>query len=155
MKNEHSTSGIAEDIIRSITNLCGTELHYKTLIEKTRAELENGIIDVENPDEVNKAIEKNNAYLSEMQNVAQLRRRMMLSLFNMYEGDKDAWCLVKHLANASETAYEAFMASDDNPELMELWIDTNKAFITALTRFLGVEITDCAACFSDMMKGEN
>jgi len=154
MRNEHSSSGIAEDIIRAITQLTATEMHLKTLYEKTRAELENGIIDTENPDEVRNALDKAEAYREDMIRTTELRRRTMLKLYNMFEGDKDVWCLIKHLAGASETLHEAYMASDDDAELLELALDANKEFTKAITRFLGVEITDCAACLTDMLKGE-
>jgi hypothetical protein len=72
----------------------------------------------------------------------------------MFDGDKDAWCLVKHLGIGAMTAFEAWQASDDDPELLDLWIDSNKAFTKAVTRFLGAEVGDCAACLSDFLKAK-
>lgn len=154
MRNKMSTDSIAEDMIRTFTQLICAEGHLKTLIEKKHAELENGLIDVENGAEVNKALDLIESYQEELQITAELRRMMMAKLFSMYDGDRTYWCQVKHLASASYTAFEAFQASDDDPDLMNLSLEINKQFIRALTHFLGVEITTCAACFGDMLKGE-
>ena len=154
MNNPNSTSGVGEDIIRAFVQFGATEMHLKTLYEKTLAEMENGIINVEDPEVLNKHIEKVNSYREELIDVAQLRRRTMLILFEMFDGDKDAWCLVKHLGIGAMTAFEAWQASDDDPELLDLWIDSNKAFTKAVTRFLGAEVGDCAACLSDFLKAK-
>ena len=154
MNNPNSTSGVGEDIIRAFVQFGATEMHLKTLYEKTLAEMENGIIDVENPEVLNEHIEKLNSYKEDLIDVAQLRRKTMLILFEMFDGDKDAWCLVKHLGIGAMTAFEAWQASDDNPELLCLWIDSNKAFTKAVTRFLGAEVGDCAACLSDFLKAK-
>lgn len=158
MRNIDSTSGIGEDMIRNIMNLSATEMHLKTLFEKTLAEMENGIVDLDDPDALNEHIEKADNYRQQMIEVADIRRKTMRSLFDLFDGDKDAWCLVKHLAVSSETAWETYLASDDDPGLLELSVATNKAFIKALTQFLGMEITSCASCLSDYLrsdKGEN
>ena len=47
MNNPNSTSGVGEDIIRAFVQFGATEMHLKTLYEKTLAEMENGIINVE------------------------------------------------------------------------------------------------------------
>ena len=154
MNNPNSTSGVGEDIIRAFVQFGATEMHLKTLYEKTLAEMENGIINVEDPEVLNKHIEKVNSYREELIDVAQLRRRTMLILFEMFDGDKDAWCLVKHLGIGAMTAFEAWQASDNDPELLDLWIDSNKAFTKAVTRFLGAEVGDCAACLSDFLKAK-
>lgn len=149
MKNKHSSDGIAEDMIRAFVQTGCAETHAKTLIEKYHAQLESGLTD-----DANATIEKMNACVDEVNSLAELRRRTMLALFNMYDGDKDYWCMVKHLGIGAYTLFEAYQASDDDAELLSLAIDANKAFITALSHFLGTEITDCAACFADMLKGE-
>lgn len=149
MKNKHSSDGIAEDMIRAFVQTGCAEIHAKTLIEKYHAQLESGLTD-----DANATIEKMNASVDEVNSLAELRRRIMLALFNMYDGDKDYWCMVKHLGIGAYTLFEAYQASDDDAELLSLAIDANKTFITALSHFLGTEITDCAACFADMLKGE-
>lgn len=153
MRNENSSSGIGEDIIRSIVQFGAAEMHLKTLYEKTLAELENGVIDTEDSEAVRIQLEKLDGYRQELIDVAQLRRQSMFILSEMYpEGDKDAWCMVKHLGIGAMTAFEAWQGSEDNPMLMSLAIDANKAFIKAVTRFIGTEISDCAACLSDYLK---
>ena len=151
-KNPNSTSGQAEDLIRTIVQLGASEMHLKSLYEKTLAEMENGIVDIDDVDSLNEHIEKNNLYIESMIEIADLRRKSMLALFDMFDGDKDAWCMVKHLGIASETAFETWQASDNDPKLLEITVDINKSFTKALTQFLGMEITSCASCFSDMMR---
>lgn len=151
MKNPHSSDGIAEDMIRSITQLACAELHTKTLIEKTTAELENGMVDLE---EANAKAELLVQLEEELEMQAELRRSAMIKLFGMYQGDKAFWCEVKHLATASFTLFEAYQASDRDEELYQMWLESNKLFVRAMTHFLGIEITECAACFADALRKE-
>lgn len=155
MKNKDSETGMAEDMLRSIVQLGATEIHYQTLYNKAVAELENGIIKVEDDDARLSQLDKIARYREEISSVADLRRRMMRKLFSMFDGNKDAWCLIKHLAIAMMTAFEAYQASDDDSELLDIYYDINKEFNKAITDFLGMEITDCSACVSDFLKGEN
>lgn len=154
MNNPMSSSGIGEDILRSIVQFGCAEVHAKTLYEKTRAEIENGIIDIENKEVRESALEKMEEYRQDMGNYAQLRRRAMLSLYKMFEGDKDMWCQIKHLGVASYTLLEAYEASDEDMDLLELAYDANKEFVKAVTRFLGIGLSDCAACLSDYLKAK-
>lgn len=154
MTNKDSETGMAEDMLRCIVQLGATEIHYQTLYNKAVAEMENGIIKVEDDDIRLSQIDKIVRYRGEINSVADLRRRMMRSLFGLFNGNKDAWCLVKHLGIAMMTAFEAYQASDNSPELLDIYYDINKEFNKAVGEFLGMEITDCAACLSDFMKGE-
>ena len=151
---KHLTSGVdgvAEDMIRSIVQLSCSELHQKTLYEKYTAELENGLIKDE---EADKQIEKIEEALEDLNELAQLRRRAMLTLFNLYDGDKSYWCHIKHLGAAAYCLMECYLASDDDAEILTLAMDANRAFTRAISHFIGVEITDCAACLSDLLKGQ-
>lgn len=155
---KHVTSGvdgIAEDMLRSIVQLSCSELHAKTLYEKYTAEMENGMVDDQDSDAVTKQIEKINESLADLNELAQLRRRAMLTLFNLYDGDKSYWCQIKHLGAASYCLMECYLASDDDAELLVLAEDANRAFIRAVSHFIGVEITDCAACLSDLLKAKD
>lgn len=145
------SDGIGEDLIRSFVQVGCAEVHMKTLIEKTNSELENGIVE-----DFQAQSEKLNELVEEANNLAELRRSIMLRLFNMYDGDKDYWCVVKHLGIGAFTLFEAYEASEDDPALLELALEANKRFIKAMCRFLGTEIVDCAACFADLIsaKGE-
>lgn len=155
MKNVDSETGMAEDMLRSIVQLGATEMHYQTLYNKSVAQLENGLIEVEKDEVREKQLDKINRYREEINDVADVRRKMMRKLFSLFDGgNKDAWCLIKHLGVASMTAFEAYQASDDDAELLDLYYDINKEFNKAVTDFLGAEITDCAACVSDFLKGE-
>ncbi|WP_304418679.1 hypothetical protein, partial [Faecalibaculum rodentium] len=121
------------------------ELHTKTSIEKAVSDIENGVSDD------TARIE----YLKEdLMTQASLRREIMLSLYRMYgeRGDKEKWCVVKHLGMAMYTAFEAFQASDNDPEMLDFSLRANQMFIKAVTEFLGVEVTECASCFSDILK---
>ena len=154
MKNVDSETGMAEDMLRSIVQLGATEMHYQTLYNKSVAQLENGLIEVEKDEVREKQLDKINRYREEINDVADVRRKMMRKLFSLFDGgNKDAWCLIKHLGVASMTAFEAYQASDDDAELLDLYYDINKEFNKAVTDFLGAEITDCAACVSDFLKG--
>lgn len=156
MKNVDSETGMAEDMLRSIVQLGAAEMHYQTLYNKATAELENGLIEVENDDVRLNQLNKIDRYKGEINDIADVRRRMMRKLFSLFEGgNKDAWCLIKHLGVASMTAFEAYQGSNDDVELLDLYYDINKEFNKAVTDFLGMEITDCAACVSDFLKGEN
>ena len=154
MRNEMSTSGIGEDMLRSIIQFGCAELHAKTLYEKTRAELENGIIDCEDETALKAAIDRMEEFRKDVENYSELRRRSMRALMRMFEGDKDMWCQIKHLGTGAMTMWEAYEASDGDGELLDIAYDANKEFVKAVTRFLGMEITDCAACLSDMLKGD-
>lgn len=152
MKNEHSSDGMAEDLIRSIVQMGCAEVHAKTLLEKSMAEMENGLIDVTDDDALQTQLKKVDTILEEIGHYASVRRKVMLFLFNMYDGDKSYWCEIKHLGIAAYTLFEAYEASDNNDELLDLALDAQKAFTKALCAFLGKEITDCAACFAEMIK---
>lgn len=152
MKNKDSETGMAEDILRCIVQLGAAEVHYQTLYNKSRAELENGLIDVADDDIRISQVDKIEYYRSEINDIANTRRSMMRYLFGMFDGNKDAWCLIKHLGVAMYTAFEAYQASDDDAELLDIYYDINKEFNKAVADFLGMEITDCAACISDAMK---
>lgn len=148
------SDGTAEDLIRSFVQVGCAELHAKTLLEKANAELENGLIDIYDTTAVQKQTEKITYITEEIDNLAELRRSLMLRLFNMYDGDKSWWCMVKHLGIGAYTLFEAYQASDNDSELLDMALAANRRFISALTQFLGLEITECAACFADALKGK-
>ena len=151
--NKESSSGMAEDLIRAIQQMCCAELHLITLYEKTVAEMENGIIDVSDSEVLMKHIEKAEQYKNDIIDATNIRRQMMSKLFSMFDGgDKDVWCMFKHLASATYTAWEVYLASEDDPELLAIAVDTNKMFTRFTTQFLGMEISSCVACVSDMMR---
>jgi len=143
------SDGTSEDLIRSFVQVGCAEVHSKTLLEKYTAQLENGSIEEE---AVNEQVDKINDTIDEINELAELRRSIMLRLFDMYEGDKDYWCLVKHLGIGAYCAFEAYQASDNDAELLNIALQANKRFVKAMSRFLGTEITDCAACFADFIK---
>lgn len=153
-ENKHSSDGIAEDIIRAFVQVGCAELHAKTLLEKANAELENGLIDIYDTAKVQKQTEKITYITEEIDNLSSLRRSLMLRLFEMYDGDKSWWCMVKHLGIGAYTLFEAYQASDNDSELLDMALAANRRFISALTQFLGLEITECAACFADALKGK-
>lgn len=151
--NVHSSDGMAEDLIRSIVQMGCAEVHAKTLYEKAVSEFENGSIDTDDTE----LLQKKTAHIAELQEditrYAEIRRKAMLYLYEKYKGDKSYWCEIKHLGIAAYTLFEAYEAEED-PALLDLAYDAQKAFTRALCGFLGVEITDCASCFGEMMKGK-
>lgn len=145
--------GSAEDLIRTIIHVGASEYHALSLYQKAMAELENGLVDVEDTDTLNLQLTKAERYKNDLISLADLRRTAMHILFNMFDGDKDVWCQVKHLGIAYITAVESFQTSEDMA-VLELAKEINKKFTEALTAFLGAEITDCASCLGDFLKGE-
>lgn len=153
MKNKMSEVGYAEDLIRSYVQFGCAEIHAMGLYYKTTAEMENGLIDVSDSEVLNAHLEKCEQYKEDIEKYASLRRRVMRKLFNIFDGNKDMWCQVKHLGIGAMCLFEAYEGSDNDVELLVMAYDANKEFVSAMTRFLGMEITDCAACLSDMLKG--
>lgn len=153
MENKHSSDGIAEDIIRSFTQLTCSEGHYKTLIEKRLSEFENGMV---KENEITKTRNEIEEMKQELSDCAQIRREEMLYLYTLYggKGNKNYWCLVKHLSLGMYTAFEAWQASDDDPDLLYFYKLINQRFIHVLTKFLGITVTECASCFGDILKAE-
>lgn len=154
MSRNIQSDGTAEDIIRAFVQVGCAELHMKTLVEKYNAQLENGLIDIMDNEAVGKQIEKITSATDEVNDLAETRRSLMLILKDMYDGDPDYWCVVKHTGLAMYCAFEAYQASEDDQDLYTAYLETNKRFIKALTHFLGTEISDCAACFGDILKAK-
>lgn len=155
-KNKFSEVGAGEDLLRAIVQMGCAEVHAQTLYYKATSELENGIIDVSDQEAVQKQVAKLDMFREDIDHYADIRRMMMRSLFNMFDGeekDKNMWCQIKHLGVAAYTAFETYQASDQDPELLLIAYEANRAFVKAVTRWLGVEISDCAACLSDSLKG--
>ena len=155
-KNVNSSSGMAEDMVRAFVQMGCAEEHLMTLYQKTIAELENGLIDLDDPSVVQSHLNKAEQYVNDLIQTAQLRRQMMLACYEMFDGgDKDVWCMVKHLGISSMCAWEVWQASDNDPNLLSIAVESNKLFTRFLTQFIGMEITDCASCLSDYMKGKD
>lgn len=155
MSRNIQSDGISEDLIRAFVQAGCAELHMKTLVEKYNAQVENGLIDLTDNEAVQKQIDKITSATDELNEFAETRRSLMLILKDMYDGDPDYWCVVKHAGLAMYCAFEAYQASEDDQDLYTTYLETNKRFIKSLTHFLGVEITDCAACFADILKSKS
>lgn len=154
--NRNSEVGAGEDLLRAIVQMGAAEIHAMGLYYKTTAEMENGLVDVDDNEVLQKQLEKSDMYLEDVETYANLRRQMTTALKEMVgteEADKDLWCMVKHLGLSMMQCFEAYENSNNNLELLNLAYEANKAFTKAVTRFLGIEISDCAACMSDAMKG--
>lgn len=154
-RNDLSEVGAAEDLLRSIVQMGCAEVHAMTLYFKVESQLENGLVDVTDPETLHKAIGKAEMFQEDIATYADLRRRMTKALMEMFdneEKDPMMWCQVKHLGIAYYTAMETYQASDDDPELMALAYEAYKVFAKAVTRFLGVEISECASCLSDSLR---
>ena len=156
MVNEFSEVGFAEDLIRSYVQFGCSEIHAMNLYYKSVAEMENGLIDVEDTETLNAHIEKATGYQEDIETYANMRRGIMRKLMALFdEADKDMWCQAKHLGIGAMTLFEAYEGSNNDLELLNMAYEANKAFVRAVSRFLGVELTDCAACLSDALKGVN
>lgn len=154
-RNANSEVGAAEDLLRAIVQMGCAEIHAMGLYYKTIAETENGLVDIDDNEVLQKHLEKAEMYREDIEAYATLRRQMSLSLFEMFEGgDKDLWCMVKHLGLSMMQCFEAYENSDNNLALLNTAYEANKVFTKAVSRFLGIEITDCSACLSDALKGK-
>lgn len=155
-RNKNSEVGAGEDLLRAIVQMGAAEIHAMGLYYKTTADMENGLVDIDDNEVLQKYLDKANMYLEDIETYAVLRRRMTTALKEMVgteNADKDLWCMVKHLGLSMMQCFEAYENSDNNLELLNLAYEANKAFTKAVTRFLGIEITDCSSCLSDSMKG--
>lgn len=155
-KNVNSEVGSAEDLLRAVVQMGAAEIHAMGLYFKTTAEMENGLVNIDDPEVLQKQIDKAEMYREDIETYATLRRQMTTALRDMVgteEANKDMWCMVKHLGLSMMQCFEAYENSDNNLELLNLAYEANKAFTKAVTRFLGVEISDCSACLSDALKG--
>ncbi len=116
---------------------------------------ENGLIDIEDEQVMESQFTAITSLKEAIGDLAELRRGDMLYLYELYgaKGAKEQWCTVKHLGIAMMTAFEAWQASEQDEFLLSGYLKKNKLFLRALTEFLGVELTECAACFADILKG--
>ena len=156
-KNVNSEVGSAEDLLRAVVQMGAAEIHAMGLYFKTTAEMENGLVNIDDPEVLQKQIDKAEMYREDIETYATLRRQMTTALKDMVgteEANKDMWCMVKHLGLSMMQCFEAYENSDNNLELLNLASEANKAFTKAVTRFLGIEISDCSACLSDALKGK-
>lgn len=156
--NKSSEVGAGEDLLRAVVQMGAAEIHAMGLYFKTTAEMENGLVNIDDPEVLQKQIDKAEMYREDIETYATLRRQMTTALKDMVgteEANKDMWCMVKHLGLSMMQCFEAYENSDNNLELLNLTYEANKAFTKAVTRFLGVEIVDCAACLSDALKRTN
>ena len=155
-RNSNSEVGSSEDLLRAVVQMGAAEIHAMGLYFKTTAEMENGLVNIDDPEVLQKQIEKAEMYREDIETYATLRRQMTTALKDMVgteEANKDMWCMVKHLGLSMMQCFEAYENSDNNLELLNLAYEANKAFTKAVTRFLGIEISDCSACLSDALKG--
>lgn len=154
--NSNSEVGAGEDLLRAIVQMGAAEIHAMGLYYKTTAEMENGLVNIDDPEVLQKQIEKAEMYQEDIETYSTLRRQMTNTLVDMVgkeDRNKDMWCMVKHLGLSMMQCFEAYENSDNNLELLNLAYEANKAFTKAVTRFLGIEIGDCSACLSDALKG--
>lgn len=142
MINKDSESGVAEDLIGAFIQFGCAELHAKKLIEKYLSKSDKKSIEI-----VNTLTELKDEY-------AEHRRACMRKILSLFKkSNKEIWCLIKHGGAGSMQVFESYQNSNDDPDLFYRWIESNKTFIKTMTLCLGEEVIDCAACFSDMLKG--
>lgn len=149
MENEYSTSGMLEDLIRSMVQLVSVELHAKTACEKAEQALAEAEED-ETSCLVNELVEAE-SYLERVTNLRRTSMRLIASKSDKVKPTK--WCEVKHSAMAMYTAFEAFQADSKNASLAQYYYDCNRLFIEVVSDWLGLDIPPCASCFEDALKG--
>ena len=148
--NKDTSTGVAEDLLRGLMHLAALEMHFKTDIEKLTGELELG--DYDDLSELTNKITQSRDTLVEITN---LRRADMLYLYDMFDGqgDKSYWCIVKHLLFVAISSFEIWQATGSNEDFNG-FLRANELLNTYVAMFIGVEVTDCASCFSDILKAE-
>lgn len=148
-ENKYSTEGMLEDLIRAMVQLACTELHEKTNLERLNADLELDKI------EFGKFDAQEVELIASLDKITELRRVHQQLIYELAGGvgDMKQWCKVKHMAMAMYTTFEAYQASDNDQRLYTAYLNVNKLFIETMTKFLGMQITDCASCFTDILKG--
>lgn len=148
-ENKYSTEGMLEDLIRAMVQLCATELHEKTNLERLNADLELGRIEFAdfNIQEIE--------LIESLSMITEARRNHQKLVYTLAggKGDMKQWCKVKHMAMAMYTTFEAYQATDNDQDLYSAYLNTNRLFIATMTKFLGFPVTDCASCFTDFIKG--
>jgi len=149
--NLHTSSGVAEDLIRGLQNLVALEAHYLTDLLKYQSQIDQNLVD---GDEIMSTIESIEFSQEMLTNITMLRRAEMKRLKSMFkdeEGDDSYWCSVKHLLGVTMFLTEVWQGTNDDDDF-DAMVKANELLIYTMTKFLGVEITSCAACFSDMLK---
>lgn len=148
-ENKYSTEGMLEDLIRAMVQLACTELHEKTNLERLNADLELDKISYE------EFVKQEPELTDSLERITELRRVHQRLLYELSgeNGDMKQWCKVKHMALAMYTTFEAYQASDNDGRLYDAYLKVNKLFIETMTKFLGMPVTDCASCFTDILKG--
>ena len=148
--NKNTSTGVAEDIIRGLMHLVALEMHLKTDIEKLTSELETG--DYDNQQE---HVEKITIARRSSGEITDMRRSDMLKLYQLFgeKGDKSYWCIVKHLLFVAMSSFEVWQATNDSLDY-EGFLKANELLNLYVAMFIGVEVTDCASCFSDILKAE-
>ena len=148
--NKHTSSGVSEDILRSVKELVALEEHLVTIVLKHNSKITHDLTE-----DVNSELAKVKDACSELKTVTNLRRSQMLRLKEMYADtiNEDYWCNVKHMAGVAKLSVEQYQATGTNDDFHYM-SDVHELFISTVTKFLGVEVTSCQSCFSDILKAE-
>ena len=148
--NKHTSSGVSEDIIRSIKELVALEEHLVTLVLKYNSKITHNLTD-----DVSIELINVKETCVELKTITDLRRSQMLRLKEMYADtvDDNYWCNVKHLSAVAKLSVEQYQATG-NTDDFHYMAHVHELLISTITKFLGVEVTSCQSCFSDILKAE-
>lgn len=154
-ENINSSEGALEDLLRTFVHLACTEEHLKANLTKNTADMELGKVEIDEFNEIEEDI------LSDLFAVTELRRNVELRLYSGAGGDPEnpeprlikKWCMLKHLAIATFTAFEYFQSTQDINDY-DTYFKINKLFTKSVSAFLGITVTSCASCFSDFLKAK-
>ena len=152
--NKNSSSGVAEDALRAIREARALENHQFTLMMELDSKWKDSLnADELDTDALERVMEDVRESVEDMLKISQIRRKRMkyaTDIFNN-KGDEKKWCSIKHVLGLIESTFEIWQA-DPTPENFEDLVDVNELTIKFITKWLGVEITSCAACFGDILK---
>ena len=141
------------DLALSIAQDCADEWHSRDYIQGLESELES-VDEKEMPalhEKLKKQIEEEK---EEWLDGVKLRRRKMDVLgIQSPNYDYHKRCTLKHRATAYVEAVETYQASPQDINYVVL-VKSEKRFFRALSKFMGMEITDCGRCLSDQLNVE-
>lgn len=159
--NKDSSVGITEDLLTNIMHLCASEYHLNILIRKYEDQItfwyNDGMPEFQSAEDldnivINEGIIKD--CVETLSNITVQRRNAMKLLKSQANenGNKDMWCLLKHMLTATVTAFEVWQVNLLDEHTKRIFIDQSRATNQVIAMFLGYEVTPCSACLTDQMK---
>lgn len=151
--NHQSSIGLTEETLNTLMNAVAFEYHQKinhdkftSILKYERYESEEERLKYE--DLLNESDEL-------LRMGTEFRRNTMRILTSLSDEENDhLWCSVKHIAEASISAFESWQVDLDNETLRYNYDFSVQIFNYTISSFLGFAPVPCSACFADMMQNK-